>query len=272
MAMTTGSGASRGLVSRGTLLLATLLSAVALAACAGESGSDSGAPVPNEAVEIEASREIIRNADMALRVDDVRDTVSQVSAITEQSGGRIASESVSSSGESFYANVTARVPAQRLDDVIAQVSGLGEVTFLNVFTDDVTAQGADLDARIEALQVSIKRLQELLAEAQTTQDILAIETELTTRQAELDSILAQRAALSDAVDLSTLTISINPRSEGAAWTPPGFVAGLESGWSAVRTLGAALITFGGFLVPFLGVALVVAVPIVAVVLLLRRRR
>lgn len=272
MVMTTGPGASRGLASRGILVVATLLSAVALASCAGESGSDSGVPPPDEAVEVETSREIIRNADMSLRVDDVRDTVSQVSAITKQSGGRIASESVSASGESLYANVTARVPAQSLDDVIAQVSGLGEVTFLSVVTDDVTAQGADLDARIEALQVSIKRLQELLAEAQTTQDVLAIETELTTRQAELDSILAQRAALSDAVDLSTLTISINPRSEGAPWTPPGFVAGLESGWSAVRTLGAGLITFGGFLVPFLGVALVAAVPIVAVVVLLRRRR
>jgi hypothetical protein len=65
----------------------------------------------------------------------------------------------------------------------------------------------------------------------------AVGLELTTRQAELDSLVAQRAALSDLVALSTLNVTVDPRSEAAVWTPPGFVSGLESGWN-VHVLSA----------------------------------
>lgn len=96
---------------------------------------------------------------------------------------------------------------------------LGEVLSLNVVAEDVTAQGADLDARIGALEVSITRLRQLLATAETTKDLIDIEAELTARQAELDSLVAQRAALSDQVAQSTLVVSVSPRSEAVAWTP-----------------------------------------------------
>ena len=149
---------------------------------------------------------------------------------------------------------------------------LGEVLSLNVVAEDVTAQGADLDARIGALQVSITRLRQLLATAETTKDLIDIEAELTARQAELDSLVAQRAALSDQVAQSTLVVSVSPRSEAVAWTPPGFVSGLESGWNALRTATAALVTLAGFLLPFVTVLVVIAVPVVLLVVLVRRRK
>jgi hypothetical protein len=85
-------------------------------------------------------------------------------------------------------------------------------------------------------------------------------------------IVAQRAALSDLVALSTLNVTVDPRSEAAVWTPPGFVSGLESGWNALRTVTAGLVTLLGFLLPFLGVLAVLAVPIVVFIFLLRRRK
>jgi hypothetical protein len=55
------------------------------------------------------------------------------------------------------------------------------------------------------------------------------------------------------------------------WTPPGFVSGLESGWNALRTVTAGLVTLLGFLLPFLGVLAVLAVPIAVLIFLLRRK-
>ena len=95
---------------------------------------------------------------------------------------------------------------------------------------------------------------------------------LPARQAELDSLTAQRAVLADAVALSTVYVSLTPESEAAQFTPPGFLSGLESGWNALRTVVATVITAAGFLLPFALALAVVAVPIIVVVFALRRRR
>ena len=261
-----------------SLLLTFVTAALILTACAGgntmsQEGMTEGGAVPAQDVPVsQSSREIIRNADMSLRVEDVQDAVDRIDSITAQAGGRIANENVVSTGDSRYATVTSRVPAERLDAVIAAVGGLGEVLSLSVVAEDVTAQGADLDARIEALDVSITRLEQLLSTAETTKDLIDIEAELTARQAELDSLVAQRAVLSDQVAQSTLIVSVSPRSEASAWTPPGFVSGLESGWNALVTVTAALVTLAGFLLPFVGVLALIATPVIVLVVLVRRRK
>ena len=267
------------LVSRraAALMLAAATASLLLAGCAGgetmsqDALTEGGAVPAQDVVVQEPTREIIRNADMALRVDDVQVAVDRIDSITAQSGGRIASEEVVSTGDSRYAAITARIPAERLDSVITAVGDLGEVLSLNVVAEDVTAQGADLDARIEALEVSIARLRQLLATAETTKDLIDIESELTARQAELDSLVAQRAVLSDQVAQSTLIVSISPSSEVPAWSPPGFVSGLESGWNTLRTVTAALVTLAGFLLPFVAVLALIAVPIILLVVFRRRK-
>ena len=256
--------------------LAALLGVIGivLVGCGSSGSGDSieSVPLPAEEVLDEPGREIIRNANMSVRVDDVRTSVAGVKAITQQAGGRVSNESVNTTGDALYADITVRVPAEALDAVIEQVSALGTVMSVNVFAEDVTAQGADLDARIAALQTSIDRLTQLLATAETTKDLIEIEGELTERQAELDSLTAQREALSELVALSTLSVYLEPSSEAAQWSPPGFLSGLESGWNALRTTLAGLITVAGFALPFLIVGAIVVIPIVVLVVWLNRRR
>lgn len=262
-----------------TALLGSALAGVALVgltACgtqgAPESGADAGAKPVTETVVDDQPREIIRNADISLGVDDVHTAAVQVNAIAQSAGGRTSQQSEYTEGESVSANLTLRVPAENLDAVMEQLSTLGDVHSVNITTEDVTTQAVDLDARITALQTSVDRLEQLLAEAKSTQDLVEIERELSARQAELDSLTAQRAALSEAVALSTVTVWLSPASTVAEFTPPGFLTGLESGWNAVRTLAGVAITAFGFALPFLGVLLVVAVPVAIVVFVLRRRR
>lgn len=220
----------------------------------------------------DAPREIIRNADVSVRVPDVRQSVAQAKAIAAEANGRTSSESVTVEGESVYAYLTLRVPAQSLDAVLYRLGQMGDVQTVNVTAEDVTTQVVDLDARISALQTSVDRLEQLLAQATSAQALVEIERELSARQAELDSLTAQRAVLADAVALSTVYVSLTPESEAAAFTPPGFLSGLESGWNALRTVVATAITAAGFLLPFALAIAVVAVPIIVVVIALRRRR
>ena len=72
--------------------------------------------------------------------------------------------------------------------------------------------------------------------------------------------------------LSTVTVQISPTSVASESLPPGFVAGVESGWNALRTAAAALITVVGFLLPFALALIVIGIPALVIVLAVRRRR
>ena len=137
-----------------------------------------------------------------------------------------------------------RIPADDFDAVLADLRGLGEVDSVQLDASDAQQQ-EDLDARIGALQASVDRLLALLAEATTTADLIAIESELSSRQAELDSLVAQRDSLADQVDFSTLTVEL--LSEGIAPDagPDDFWSGLVTGWEALVSFLAGLLVVAG---------------------------
>ena len=75
------------------LLLTAVTASLLLAGCAGgdtmsqDAMPEGGAVPAQDVIAQEPTREIIRNADMALRVDDVQDAVDRIDSIAAQSGG-----------------------------------------------------------------------------------------------------------------------------------------------------------------------------------------
>ena len=121
--------------------------------------------------------------------------------------------------------------------------------------EDVTTQLIDVEARVQAQQASVERVRQLLAQAQTIRDIMAIEAELAQRQAELDSLDAA-AGLPEGPDLDGHDQGEHrapagpeaPRSRTT--TTRGFVAGLAAGWDGLKTTVVAVATVVGALLPF----------------------
>jgi len=223
-------------------------------------GSDMG--MTTGAVSTKVDRQIVRTAYLSLRVSDVNGAVDSVIAATTAQGGLVVSEDISGQGDSLYANVTTQVPADELEKYLESLKALGTVDSVNVSSQDVTTQVVDLDARVAALNASIERLDQLLAQATNVTDLITIETERTTRQAELDSLVAQRKALGEQVAMSTVTVGISALAGSTEWSPPGFIPGLQTGWSALISLTSLLITVAGFLVPFAVVIAIIVVPLV----------
>lgn len=219
-----------------------------------------------------ADRQIIRSGYLSMRVEDVRRSAAQVRGLTSAAGGLIVSEDVGASGDSAYATIQAQVPADRLDRFIEDVSALGTVDSVTLSASDVTAQVVDLDARIDALNTSITRLTQLLAQANRIEDLLAIETQLAQRQSELDGLTAQRKYLADQVAMSTLTVTLAPLTELPEVDAPGFLQGLKSGWAAFVSLVMVAVTAVGFLLPWLVLLAIVAVPIAILAARHARRR
>jgi hypothetical protein len=142
---------------------------------------------------------------------------------------------------------------------------------VSVSRSDVTSQTVDLDARISALQTSVGRLQALMDGAATTEALLSAEKALSERQEKLESLQSQRALLADQVELSTLSVHLEPFGVAPPGGPDGFLDGLATGWRAlVSALSAAVIVLG-VLLPWLAVAGLVAAAVLVPIRLARRR-
>jgi hypothetical protein len=274
--------------------------AVSLAACSGGGASESGAADGGgdaarsegfaegdmaadaagavglaEAPEEGVDRELITTGNATLAVDDPFDAAEQIADLVEQAGGRIEArdERAATADEPGSASMTLRIPADRVSATLDALDKLGEVRDRHVETVDVTGTAQDLDARIAALRTSTDRLRELMADADRTSDLIEIEAELSTRQAELDSRVSERNRLSDEVAMSTLHVEIVAESSPAAQARPGgFLGGLSAGWSALVTTFNVVVLVLGAIIPWLALAGVVLLIVVAVRREIAKRR
>jgi hypothetical protein len=277
--------------SRATALAA--LAVALLVGCSSPSGSDSqssngggGASVPEPAGPADpegspagtrdADRQVVTTASASVAVEDPREGAQQVSELAESAGGRVDERSEQAGSgkggvEGASADLVVRVPADALTGFLADLEDLGDVANVSVSRSDVTTTAVDLDARISALQTSVTRLQTLMDGAATTEALLAAEEALSKRQAELESLKSQRAGLADQVELSTLRVHLEPFGVSPAGGPDGFLDGLGTGWRAlVSALGVAVVVLG-VLLPWRGVAALLAAAVLVPVRLARRR-
>ena len=96
-----------------------------------------------------------------------------------------------------------------------------------------------MNSRVDSMTASVARVRALLAAATDIADVISIESELAVREANLESLQQQQAALSGQVALSTVSLTLTAVTKDAASTEPvaqdsGFVAGIEVGWAAAR--------------------------------------
>ena len=269
------------------------LALAVLVACSGPSGSDSsgagggadeGAGVPGAvpdsggapAVDSDEDRQVVTTANAFVTVEDPADGAQEVSELVESVGGRIDERTEQAASgqnglEGAFADLVVRVPADALTDVLADLEDIGDVSSVSVSRSDVTATVVDLDARISALETSVARLQALMEQAGSVEDLLAAEATLSERQAELESLQSQRALLADQVELSTLSVHLEPFGVAPAGGPEGFLDGLGTGWRALVTVLAAALVVLGVLLPWLGVSVLVAAGVLIPIRLARRR-
>ncbi|MCL2422480.1 MAG: DUF4349 domain-containing protein, partial [Micrococcales bacterium] len=201
----------------------------------------------------------------------VDDVVVLVRAQGPQARVESRDETSGSGDRDSSATLTVRVPADRLDATIEGLRKLGDVTSLTISAEDVTAVAGDLDARIAAQEISVQRMTEVLAGAQTTADIIAAEGALAQRQSALESMVAERNRIADQVALSTLTIWITTPSQADKDDdkPTTFGGAVAQGWRSLTGAAKAVGLAFGVALPWLAV---LAVAVTAVVVPVRRRR
>ncbi len=233
------------------------------------SGSDSAATPETE-------RSIIATGAISLVSKDVGAARREVQRIVDAQGGDVAEENTETDNDGIttYARMVIRVPSSKFSASMEALEGAASLRSSTRGSEDVTTQVIDTRARVRAQEASLKRVELLLAEADSLKDVIWIESQLTSRQAELDSLKSQQAWLEDQTSLSTITVDISTHhgeveEEETEEKPAGFVAGLKGGTNALGAILVTVATILGALLPFAVLALVLGLP---VWLVARRRR
>jgi hypothetical protein len=176
-------------------------------------------------------------------------------------------------GELDRVDLTLRVPSASFEKALDALAGLGTVRHRQQSVEDVTTQVIDNAARVRAQKASVASIQQLLARARTIAEIMSIEAQLATRQADLDSLEQQQRYLHDQTSLSTIQLTLVHPPKHAAHPAEhrdaGFLAGLAGGWHALGKTMVAVGTVLGAVLPFAVILALLGVP---AWLLVRRRR
>ena len=231
-------------------------------------GGDSG--VLDSAAEPSVDRQVIVTGWVTVTVEDPLTASSEAIQIAESVGGRVDSrnEIAPADGDKGSATLTLRLPAEGLTGTLDKLKALGDVQEVSLNSSDVTMATQDLDARISALSASIERLEALLATATDTENLIALETAISDRQAQLESMEAERRYYADQVSLSTVTLNLVSEADAPVEEPITFLDGLVTGWNSFVAFFAGLVVVLGVLLPWL----VFAGIITAVVLYIVKRR
>ena len=220
-------------------------------------------------------RQVVTTGTVVIKTPHPLTAADRAASIADAAGGRVddRNQTAATSTDPAQATLTLRIPSSRLTPALAKLKKLGTVESVSISTDDVTTQSEDLNARITALQTSITRLLALESKATTTADLIALESDISSRQGDLESLTAQQRYLKDQISMSTIKLQLLAPS--AAIVKPGppspgsaFIAGLGGFGVVFNWIFLSLV----YLLPWLVLAAIVWIGTVYLVRLRRRRR
>jgi hypothetical protein len=115
----------------------------------------------------------------------------------------------------------------------------------------------DVESRIATQRASVARVRALMDRADKLSDVVTLEGQLSSRQAELELLLARQTSLRDRTTLATITLELSEtekEEEKRTDDGPGFLDTLGGGWNALVTavvwIGIAVAAVGPFAAAF----------------------
>jgi hypothetical protein len=205
---------------------------------------------------------IVRDGRIGIVVDDgaFGESVGELTFIAERHGGFVLSSSTTNERSGTF---VLRIPERRFDQARNDIRGLAtRVRFEEVRGDDVTAEFIDFQARLRILQTRRELLFELFQQADTTDEILRMSSQLDDVTLRIEQIQGQLRFLKDQVAESTLRVSIQERNAPAVTGQldvdnPDLGSSFDLGVQGFLRIVGAVIVGLGYLIPITALAVIV---------------
>ena len=218
---------------------------------------------------------IIYTANYDLETTTFDDSAAALQALVESMGGYFESRSQNNYRGYRSGDYTVRIPADKYADFCAAAGDRFHVTYFTENAQDISETYYDTQSRLDTARIKLERLQTLLKQARSMEDIITIENAISDVEYTVEALSGTLKHYDAQVDYATVYLSLQEvyQLSDQVAGPMSFGEKLAASFrSGLRSLGR----FGEELVMFLAYAWVylaaLAVIAVAVIRTLRRRR
>lgn len=228
----------------------------------------------------EPDRKIIMNAQLDVKVKSVDEAIARISAAASQAGGYVQENNLQGTKtQGRTVQMTLRIPAGQYQSILTVASKEAEeVLGMREWTNDVTAEYLDLEARIKTQEIHLAQLQKLYVQTGTIKEMIELEQEIARVTGDLESLKGRYRYLTNQVDFSTVVIKMYEPGAPTPIKPPKTVLdrmklGFTNSWNEVVNFTGNAAVFIVSAVPVLIYTVIVgALGYLIVRLVLRRFR
>jgi hypothetical protein len=198
---------------------------------------------------------IIRVGTASLEVKALDAALADLQSLAVQSGGYVANTQFTGGKDQYrVASIEIRMPADRFDQAVSGLRGIGTLETLQVSAEDVGEEYADIAARVANARRMEQRLIELLAtRTGKLADVLTVEGELARVREQIERYEGRMRYLKDRTATSRITVSVHePLPIGRRPAGPITLA-FARAWQNFIELVALAISTAGVVIPVAGI-------------------
>jgi hypothetical protein len=169
-------------------------------------------PTTGSGITTVGERMIVKTGDFSVVVTNVATRAREIGSAVEERGGIVVSSQVYDMDTIPRASIVVRVPAEKFDEVVADIRKTGVIKSESVHGQDVTEEYVDLDAQLRNFKATESQFLEIMKRATAIQDILAVQRELMTVRGSIESIEGRMKYLTESAEYSTISIYLSSDS------------------------------------------------------------
>ncbi len=227
----------------------------------------SGEAVSDSEILANSNRKLIKTVNMSAETREFDKFIANVTDKINSLGGYAQSTDITGNSYDSYsersAYIVARIPANKLDFFVSDVAEHSNITSKNESAEDVTLQYADTEAHRDSLKIEQERLNQLLEQADTLENIIELENRLTEVRYEIESYESRLRTMNNQVVFSTVNLNVREVKE---YTPEpveeksfaqrlaeGFLDSCSEAWETIQDFIIGFVS----LLPMLFVLLII---------------
>lgn len=169
--------------------------------------------MPQDALQEEsglpANTKVILTGELELETKEFDAALQAVDALVAELGGWYESRSIHQGGSYRSVSATIRVPARNFSALMERAGEAAHKTYGNESQQDISEVYYDSEARLATQRTKLERLQALLAQAESMEDIITLESAISDTELQIEYLTGSLRKYDSLVSYSTVNLSLS---------------------------------------------------------------
>lgn len=160
----------------------------------------------------DSDRKLIKRQEYSVETKAFTEFVDALEGLMADLGGYVEYSDISGEESEYggyrYARYTLRIPANQLGNFKGKMKDMANVTHISEQVEDVTLDYVDTESHISALKTEQESLIVMLEKAESLEDIMLIQQELTEVRYQLESYESQKRTYDNRIQYSSIELDV----------------------------------------------------------------